>query len=77
MCEKCTACSEVVEILTDNGFCLECEADYQVALLNFEAVEDEMYDAYLAQQDGFQEYLESPQVIAEGKALELYHGEVE
>ena len=44
------------------------------------AFEDEMYAAYSAQQtqeDGFQEYLESPQVLAEGKAFELYHGEVE
>lgn len=52
----------------------------QQSMLAFDAVEDEMYAAHLAQQaqeDGFQEYLESPQVLAEGIAFELYHGEVE
>ena len=49
---------------------LECLKEEQMCL---ECYQDKVAEA----EDGFQEYLESPQVLAEGIAFELYHGEVE
>ena len=48
MCAKCEMCSDVVEILTINGYCLECEDVHQQSLKDHDAMLDEMYEAYIA-----------------------------